>query len=245
MDLTSTDARPHARDGEAIAAPRRTDGFGSGRDAAPSMATSRATHVQFGCGHCAPPTWRNFDASPTLRFERLPLVGRFYTKNARRFPPTVEYGDILRGLPVAPGSCAAVFSSHVLQDLTLEESRVALRRTFALLRPGGVYRTVVPDLAVAVRRYVASDDPLAAYRFLRETKTGVEAPVQRRAKIAAALGSRQQWQWDFSSLAHELRAAGFGAVRRCEIGDAADPAFADVEDPGRFAEALAVECARP
>ncbi|GJG89032.1 hypothetical protein tb265_42130 [Gemmatimonadetes bacterium T265] len=206
---------------------------------------STATHVQFGCGHCAPPTWRNFDASPTLRFERLPLVGRLYSKNARRFPPNVEFGDILRGLPVASASCAAVFSSHVLQDLTLEQSREAIRRTFALLRPGGVYRTVVPDLAVAVRRYAESDDPLAAYRFLRETKTGLETTVPRRAKIAAALGSRQQWQWDFPSLAHEMREAGFRAVRRCEIGDAADPLFADVEDPTRFREALAVECVRP
>lgn len=202
-------------------------------------------HVQFGCGHCAPPTWRNFDASPTLRFERLPVLGRLYTKNARRFPAGVEYGDVLRGLPVAAGSCAGVYSSHVLQDLTLEQSRVAIRQVLALLRPGGVYRTVVPDLAVAVRRYAESDDPLAAYRFLRETKTGVEATVPRRDKVAAALGSRQQWQWDYPSLAHELRAAGFTAVRRCAIGDAADPRFADVEDPSRFAEALAVEAVRP
>lgn len=205
---------------------------------------SNATHVQFGCGHCAPPTWRNFDASPTLRFERMPVVGRLYSKNARRFPPTVEYGDILAGLPVAPGSCAAVYSSHVLQDLTLAESRVAIRHAFALLRPGGVYRTVVPDLAVAIRRYTESSDPLAAYQFLRETKTGLERPAPRRAKLAAALGSRQQWQWDFPSLTHELRAAGFHAVRRCAIGDAADPLFRDVEDPSRFREALAVECAR-
>ncbi len=206
---------------------------------------SDATHVQFGCGHCAPPTWRNFDASPTLRFERVPVVGRLYSKNARRFPPNVEYGDILGGLPVAPGSCAAVFSSHVLQDLTLEESRVAIRHTLALLRSGGVYRTVVPDLAIAVRRYMDASDPLAAYQFLRETKTGRERPVRRRAKLSAALGSRQQWQWDFPSLAHELHAAGFDAVRRCTIGDAADPLFGDVEDPTRFREALAVECVRP
>ena len=138
-----------------------------------------------------------------------------------------------------------MFSSHVLQDLTLEQSRAAIRNAFALLRPGGVYRTVVPDLMIAVRRYVESDDPLAAYAFLRETKTGVAVTLPRRAKIAAALGSRQQWQWDFPTLAHELRAEGFTAVRRCEIGDAADPRFADVEDPTRFREALAVECVRP
>jgi len=28
----------------------------------------RDAYVQYGCGFCAPATWRNFDASPTLRF---------------------------------------------------------------------------------------------------------------------------------------------------------------------------------
>lgn len=205
-------------------------------------------YVQFGCGLCAPPTWRNFDASSTLRFERLPFVGRLYTKNAQRFPANVEYGDILLGLPVRPGSCVAVYSSHVLQDLTLVQARVALRQTWRLLEPGGVYRLVVPDLRTAVDRYlqlVQSGDALAAYQFVRETKSGSETPTALRAKLAAAWGSRQQWMWDFASLAHELRGAGFTAVRRCQLGDAVDPTFADVEDPGRFAEALAVEAVRP
>ena len=60
--------------------------------------------VQFGCGFTAPETWLNFDASPTLRVERLPLVSRLYTKNEQRFPPNVEYGDIVKGLPLAPKS---------------------------------------------------------------------------------------------------------------------------------------------
>lgn len=214
------------------------------------MQPGPSNYVQFGCGFAAPATWRNFDASPTLRFERMPLVGRLYTKNDRRFPATVEYGDILRGLPVPAGSCAGVYCSHVLQDMPLEDSRIALRQTFALLRSGGFFRMVVPDLEWSVRRYVESTDPLAAARFLRETKSGVEAAPRRlSARIAqsleSALGSRQRWMWDFKSLAHELRQAGFHNVRRCEAGDCADSMFADVEDPRRFLYALGVECARP
>ncbi len=41
--------------------------------------------VQYGCGWSAPFSWRNFDASLTLRFERLPLIGHLYTKNESRF----------------------------------------------------------------------------------------------------------------------------------------------------------------
>ncbi|MGI8510645.1 MAG: class I SAM-dependent methyltransferase [Gemmatimonadaceae bacterium] len=206
-------------------------------------------HVQFGCGFAAPSTWRNFDASPTLRFERLPVLGRLYTKNGRRFPANVEYGDILLGLPVPRGSCAGVYCSHVLQDLPLDQCRLALQQTFELLRPGGLFRMVLPDLEYSVRKYIESADPLAAMLFMREGKFGVEvAPRRLSTKLArsleSSLGSRQRWMWDFKSLAYELKQAGFSSIRRCEAGDAADPVFADVEDPRRFQYALAIECAK-
>lgn len=41
-------------------------------------------HVQHGCGHQAAGGWQNFDSSPTLNFERLPLPGRFCKKSRMR-----------------------------------------------------------------------------------------------------------------------------------------------------------------
>ena len=112
-------------------------------------------YVQYGCGCSAPGGWRNFDASPTLRFERLPLIGRLYTKNKSRFPANVAYGDIVKGLPIAPGSCDGVYCSHVLEHLSLDGFRTALRNTHGLLRPGGVFRLVVPDLEYYAKRYLS------------------------------------------------------------------------------------------
>jgi len=43
-------------------------------------------YAQYGCGWSAPDGWRNFDASPTLRFVRLPILGRLYSRNEKRFP---------------------------------------------------------------------------------------------------------------------------------------------------------------
>lgn len=68
-------------------------------------------YLQYGCGWCAPEGWLNFDASPTLRFERLPLIGRLHTRNAERFPANVRYGDVVKGLPPADGSCAPAVAS--------------------------------------------------------------------------------------------------------------------------------------
>lgn len=85
-------------------------------------------YVQYSCAWCAPAGWTNFDASPTLRFERLPIIGNLYTKNENRFPENVEYGDIVKGLPVPDDSCKGIYCSHVLEHLSLSDFRVALSR---------------------------------------------------------------------------------------------------------------------
>jgi predicted SAM-dependent methyltransferase len=204
-------------------------------------------YVQYGCGWSAPRTWRNFDASPTLRFEKIPGLGRLYTKNARRFPSNVEYGDIVKGLPLKPNSCDAIFACHVLEHLALNDFRVALLHTHKLLKHGGVFRMIVPDLRVLAEEYVNSSDPLAAHDFIRKTSLGVE--TRRRGVvglITAWLGnSSHLWMWDYNSLQYELTNAGFVSIRQCTCGDSSDPLFVDVEESERFGNAVAVECYRP
>lgn len=118
-------------------------------------------YVQYGCGWSAPSGWRNFDASPTLRFERLPLIGQLYTKNETRFPANEEYGDIVKRLPITPESCKGVYCSHVLEHLSLDDFRTALHNTFQILQRG-VFRFVLPDLEYSVRRYLDNRLPDAS-----------------------------------------------------------------------------------
>jgi SAM-dependent methyltransferase len=204
-------------------------------------------HVQYGCGLCAPPTWRNFDASLTLRLQRLPVVGRAFRRPPYPpFPPNVEYGDIVRGLPVAEGSCAGVYCSHVLEHLALADFRVALANTRAMLRPGGVFRLVVPDLEPMARAYLASDEPNAALAFIANTHMGVSARahgVIGRLRRVFGTGAHL-WMWDHRSMESELRRAGFRDVRRARFGDASDPAFADVEAADRWADSVGMEAVR-
>src|ERR1700733_6668534 len=82
---------------------------------------SLSNYVQYGCGWSAPKEWINFDASLTLKWERLPILGRCYTKNALPFPPNVKPGDIVKGLPIRAESCQGVYASHVLEHLALED----------------------------------------------------------------------------------------------------------------------------
>jgi SAM-dependent methyltransferase len=204
-------------------------------------------YIQYGCGMSAPKGWRNFDASPTLRFERLPVLGHLYTKNEARFPKEVEYGDIVKGLPVTADSCDGVYCSHVLEHLSLEGFRIALRNTYKALRPGGTFRLVLPDLEHSIKQYLSNASNDAAIAFMRETSLGHE----RRAKglvgvVSAWLGNSQHlWMWDYKSIDLELQNAGFVGIRRAFFGDSSNPIFNDVEDRSRWDGCLGVECKRP
>lgn len=205
---------------------------------------STGEYVQFGCGWSAPEGWLNFDASPTLRFERLPLLGKFYTRNARRFPAGVRFGDVVKGLPVAAGSCRGIYCSHVLEHLALHDADAALKEVFRCLKPGGMFRLVLPDLEQLAREYLAGKESRAAHQFMESTYLGVkDRPRGLGGVIRAWLGnSAHLWMWDERSLGEKLREHGFKEIRRAQFGDAEDTRFNEVEDAGRFAGCLAMQC---
>jgi predicted SAM-dependent methyltransferase len=204
-------------------------------------------YVQYGCGLCAPHSWLNFDASPTLLFEKTPLVGRLYTKNAQRFPRNVKYGDITRGLPVRPASCIGIYASHVLEHLSREECLLALRHSYAYLHPQGIFRLVVPDLEALARGYLNSlseGNTAAGDEFLESAGLGRKGSLRGifRRLLELFGHSRHLWMWDYHSLHRELESAGFKRVRRCQFGDCEDERFLLVEDGDRFEGCLAMEC---
>jgi SAM-dependent methyltransferase len=134
-------------------------------------------YVQYGCGLWAPEGWQNFDASPTLLVQKIPVIGRRLAPV--QFPRSVRRGDIRKGLSVAEESVDAVYCSHVLEHLALDDLRLALRNTLRILRPGGIVRLVMPDLKCLAKKYVGSSQPEAAIEFMKSTLLG------RRTRPAA------------------------------------------------------------
>lgn len=206
-------------------------------------------YVQYGCGLCAPATWINFDVSPTLRLQRLPLLGWLGRSVKPVFPKTVRYGDIVRGLPIREQACKAIYCSHVLEHLSLEDFEIALKHTFSYLRPGGTFRFVLPDLELLARRYLLEleSNPEASVQFMRESYLGYPTRARGiRGAVRAWLGnSAHLWMWDFKSISQFLERAGFAEVRRAFFADSPDPAFSAVEDEGRWTDNLGVNCIRP
>ena len=201
-------------------------------------------YIQYGCGFSSAKGWRNFDASPTLRFERLPVLGKLYTKNENRFPSNVEYGDIVKGLPVEINSCKGVYCSHILEHLSLNDFRIALKNTYKILKPGGLFRLVLPDLEHCIKQYSNNNSSEAAFLFMQNTLLGYEyRPKGLKAIIALLFGNSQHfWMWDYKAILLELSNAGFKNVNRAYYNSSEDPYFNGVEEISRWEDCLGVEC---
>jgi predicted SAM-dependent methyltransferase len=204
----------------------------------------RDKYVHYGCGHDAPARWRNFDASPTLQFERVPFIGKLYTKNNVRFPENVEFGDIVRGLPIPDNTCEGVYCSHVLEHLSLEDFRTALKNTYRILKNDSCFRLVVPDLEFSIKKYAEDSGEDSSIIFLRETSLGKE---QRNRGITGFIrdwlgNSQHLWMWDYNSISRELKNIGFTKIRRASFSDSSNPMFTDVENKDRWLNCLGVEC---
>lgn len=204
-------------------------------------------YVQYGCGLSAPSGWQNFDVSPTLRIQKIPIFRSLLKSRLNVvFPENVRYGDIIKGLPFSPNSCDGVYCSHTLEHLSFNDCKTAIKNSYNLLKPGGIFRCVVPDLETSARKYITKlddGDINSGNEFIRETLLGIE---NRRKGIKNVLisyfgNSHHLWMWDRYTLKSQLDLAGFVSVRVCTFNDSCDENFSLVEDKGRFYNAVAFE----
>jgi SAM-dependent methyltransferase len=182
-------------------------------------------------------------------FERLPGVGPVAgALGTRLFPANIRFGDIVRGLPVSPGSADAVYASHVLEHLARDDVPVALGNTFRILKPGGIFRLIVPDLAWRAELYLRERRAgvvAAADHFIGRCHIGeARRPTGLIERLRAAFGnSVHNWMYDREQMTYLLQQAGFDDIRPCGIGDSGDPMFDAVERLGRFTDGGQAETA--
>lgn len=213
---------------------------------------SKKLYINYGCGVYAPKEWLNYDTSPTLRIRKIPMVGPIISKLFHNvpFPSWVMIGDIVKGLPIADNTADFIFCSHVIEHLSLEDAKLAIQNTFTHLKPGGVFRCLLPDIEILMQEYQLAkqnNNPDASHVFLQESILGVEQkPHSFKRRLISALGNYHHlWMWDYAALSNEMSKAGFVNIRRCEKGDMNDPMFDLIEDPTRFHKALYIQATKP
>jgi predicted SAM-dependent methyltransferase len=125
----------------------------------------------------------------------------------------------------------------------------ALANTYKMLKKGGVFRMVVPDMELIVQEYIndkANGKRDACHHLIKKTLMGLEKnPDNFIEKITSKLGnSKHFWNYDYDSLAYELEKVGFTKIRRAAFSDALDDVFRDVEDNGRWVFSLGIEAVK-
>lgn len=215
---------------------------------------NQTLYIQYGSGDVAIDGWVSFDASPTLRLQNIPLLGNILKPWLNCvFDKDVRYGDIIKGLPVPNESADGVFCAHVLEHLSLNEFHKAINNTYAILKKGGCFRCVVPNLELYLKEYMdvisgpLSSRHLAALDFCKNTALG---RVIRNNSMVGRLSelygnSPHRWMWDQYSLAYALREHGFVDVKEFAIGIATDPMFLLPERAHQFQKGLGLQCYRP
>ena len=100
----------------------------------------------------------------------MPLDG--YLNVDRRALPGIDIVADVDELPFEQGEIDEIFSSHLLEHFPEEElKRVLLNYWFDLLKPGGVFRAVVPDCDGMIKAYTSGEYP---FQRLRDVTYGAQ-----------------------------------------------------------------------
>lgn len=87
--------------------------------------------------------------------------------------------------------------------IRLYTTRLLIRRSGQLLKPGGIFRLVLTDLAFHVSQYLESTSRNSALEFMRTTGLGESSSVRRIKELVQELIGNSKHQLDVGlSYAH-------------------------------------------
>lgn len=163
--------------------------------------------VHLGCGSVKLPGWINVDlyANP---------------------PVTDAQWDITRPFPLASECCSHLYSEHVIEHFSVEESSAVFTECYRLLIKGGTLRIAMPSLASLVDAYQSEDWKN------QDWLTGSESVgIRTRAEMlnVAFRNWGHKWLYDEEELVRRLAEAGFAETMFMGWGDSLDPQLRALE----------------
>ncbi len=209
------------------------------------------TRINVGCGQTPTPGWTNYDNSQTVRVARIPLfssiVQRFglLSKQRRDFMRVaqsqgIQYADAVTHIPEPDHSVEALYTSHMVEHLDLEEARQFLAEVRRVLVPGGIIRVAVPDLRYLVNGYVTDGDADGLLGRLYLTRPRPNTWLKKMLYLW--VGDRQhQWMYDGRSLCRLLTSEGFDAPQVMPAGTTLIPDPRTLDLAERSPESVFVE----
>ncbi len=189
------------------------------------MPDSGAVRLNLGSGPHTIRGWINVDKSWSPQVQRRPRLRRLLGGLRVTGPPQLAEGwqgviarmNVTRRFPWTAESVDAIYASHFLEHLTRTEADAVLERCHRALRPGGIIRLAMPDLAHGARKYLnalEAGDEGAADRFVEFLGFVPELSGNILRRVALRVLHRpHQWMYDQVSLTRKLQRVGFRNVR--------------------------------
>lgn len=140
--------------------------------------------------------------------------------------------DFNRGLPFPDQTFSGVFCEHVVEHFTLADGEALAREVHRVLRPGGVFRIIVPDAEWVLRSYF--DGTIVGQRRGQTRMEGVNSYFRQRYD--------HQFLYDAETMIAMLRRAGFAEAEAVGPGQGSD--LSRLDDPFYAGESLYVDARR-
>jgi SAM-dependent methyltransferase len=192
-------------------------------------------NYHIGCGFKIGKSWLNYDSSLLAIIDQIPLLNLILNFNDKKFPKNIKYGNIVKKNLCEDNEADNIFCSHVLEHVSLVDGKKMLKNIYKMLKPGGVFRIVVPSLESRIIRYNKDKDADLFMESLGCVNKNENYNFLRKLRFYFG-GSRHRWMFDNKSLHYELKISGFKNIRECEFGDSGISIFDEVEEKDRFIE---------
>lgn len=131
--------------------------------------------------------------------------------------------NIDKGLPLRDNSVENIYSSHFIEHLSLTQAKFYFKEAYRVLKPGGIMRTVCPDISIWIKKVYERDDSFFFDQYKKQLdidywenvvykeQDSIVSPIQIFNSMVHNWGHK--WMWDVESLSRELQQAGFKTVK--------------------------------
>jgi SAM-dependent methyltransferase len=162
--------------------------------------------------------WVNIDLSTNITPVSIP--------SAAGGPRTMYINhDLRRGLPLPENSCEMIYSSHFFEHLDRTDGYRLMKDAYRALRPGGVFRIVIPNFAACFQAYVERDEEFFSAIDLEALYSGESAPplsLIDYLNYAVYQFGEHRCLYDEEKLRLLLHGIGFRTAERASFDPAVD-----------------------
>lgn len=207
------------------------------------MRSDNLIKVNLGSGPTGKSDWINLDWGILPLLSKMSWISHVLVKLGllsknylTPWPKNLKLYDCRKRLPFTDKSVDFIYTSHFLEHLYRYQAIELLRECKRILKPEGVIRIVVPDLAILAQKYVNRDR-----LFYKRLYQNSEVKEQASGNIADQLVQNfygydswskpnliqkiqrlfirgHLWMYDFESLNSILNMVGFQKTKMCKPG---------------------------